>query len=51
MEVKTNIVYLLTDFVVEKSEQTQHPLKLKNGSAFLNAENGFWVKFVRREQE
>lgn len=49
MELKTNIFYLLSQFVIEKCEKTQDPLQLKPSAANMGPANGCWFRINQRQ--
>lgn len=49
MESKAIILYMISNFHLEKCWKTQNPLKLKRGPAIADAENGFWIQLRNRE--
>lgn len=51
MELKTNIFYLLSKFIIERSAKTQHPLMLEKKIGSMNAEKGFWIQISRRKRD
>ncbi|XP_053683463.1 probable cytochrome P450 9f2 [Sabethes cyaneus] len=50
MEVKLMLYYLLKDFVMEPTERTDIPLRIKKNAITLQAENGVWVKLRARNE-
>lgn len=51
LESKILFFYILANFEIIPIEKTQIPLKLAKGVFNMNAENGFWMAFKRRNKD
>ncbi|XP_051157445.1 uncharacterized protein LOC127279250 [Leptopilina boulardi] len=49
METKLLLVYILQNFILEKSSKTKHPIVMDKGFA-VAAKGGWWIKFTKRNQ-
>lgn len=50
MECKIILYNLLIKFRFEMCEKTQHPIQIRRNTVNVDAANGFWVKFVKRNE-
>jgi len=48
MEAKAILFHILLEFKFEKCDKTQIPVRLAKGGFLLKAENGLWMKLVKR---
>ncbi|XP_051157202.1 cytochrome P450 9e2-like [Leptopilina boulardi] len=49
METKLLFVYILQNFILEKSAKTKHPIEFQKGFTIV-AKGGLWVKFTKRNK-
>lgn len=49
MECKACVFQLVANFRLEMCDKTQHPIKLKCGSASIEGEKGFWMRLKLRK--